>query len=300
VKRQTKGYLMIATAGVLWGTIGIHVKTLFNYHISVQTIVLWKMIFAILLIFPFIFFTNRKILKVDLRGLIYFSIIGIFIHFFSPLFYYITIEKTTIATAVTLVYTSPIFIAIMAKIFYKEKFSPLKIIALLLCIGGVFFTASGGSLKTLNLNFPGVLTGLGSGFTFALLPIISKAIINDYHQFTIILYSILFSLLFYLPFSNPLAIFQITFNLNIWLLLFSIGVTSTTIAYGLYVIGLSYDIETSRVGIISTLELVVSVILSYLIFKEALWGWKLIGIIMVTFSIIIVQTDKLLFFKKEK
>jgi drug/metabolite transporter (DMT)-like permease len=68
----------------------------------------------------------------------------------------------------------------------------------------------------------------------------------------------------------------------------------------LYVIGLSYDIETSRVGIISTLELVVSVILSYLIFKEALWGWKLIGIIMVTFSIIIVQTDKLLFFKKEK
>jgi drug/metabolite transporter (DMT)-like permease len=97
-----------------------------------------------------------------------------------------------------------------------------------------------------------------------------------------------------------LAIFQITFNLNIWLLLFSIGVTSTTIAYGLYVIGLSYDIETSRVGIISTLELVVSVILSYLIFKEALWGWKLIGIIMVTFSIIIVQTDKLLFFKKEK
>ncbi len=71
---------MVAVAGTLWGTTGIQVKTLFNYQISVQTIILWKMIFAILILFPFIFFTNRKILKVDLKGLIYISLLGIIIH----------------------------------------------------------------------------------------------------------------------------------------------------------------------------------------------------------------------------
>lgn len=294
MKRQTKGYLMVAVAGTLWGTTGIQVKTLFNYQISVQTIILWKMIFAILILFPFIFFTNRKILKVDLKGLIYISLLGIIIHVFSLLLYFSAIQKTSIATAATLLYTAPIFIAIMARIFFKERFSPFKIAALLLCIGGCFFAATGGSLATLNLNLLGVLIGLGAGFTFALLTIISKAIINDYHQLTITIYSIILGLLFYFPFSTPWLIFQIDFNLNIWLLLFSLGLFSTALAYGLYIIGLSYNIEISKAGIVSTLELVVSAILSYLVFKEALWGWKLVGILMVVFSVIIVQVDKIL------
>ena len=86
--------------------------------------------------------------------------------------------------------------------------------------------------------------------------------------------------------------------LEVWLLISFFGVISTAIAYGLYITGISYGIEVSRAGIISTLELVVGVILSYLIFKEALWGWKLAGILMVMFSVVIVQADKILPAKK--
>jgi len=294
LKRQTKGYMMVAAAGILWGTIGIQVQTLLNYQLPVQAIVLWRMIFAFTILFSFIFFTNRKLLKVDLRGLVHISLIGLFSQFFFNLLYFSAIQKTTVATAVTLMYTAPIFIAIMAGIFYHELFTPFKTVALFLCIGGCFFTATGGSMETLQLNLPGVLMGLGSGFTFALLTILSKAIINKYHQLTIIVYSIGFGLLFYLPFSRPLEVFQIDLALKAWLLLGSIGLISTVIAYGFYITGLSYGIEASKAGIISTLEVVVSVILSYLVFKEALWGWKLAGILMVVFSVVIVQADKIL------
>ncbi|MDD5015084.1 MAG: EamA family transporter, partial [Atribacterota bacterium] len=88
--------------------------------------------------------------------------------------------------------------------------------------------------------------GLGAGFTFSLFTILSKAIINKYHQLTIIAYSIGFRLLFYLPFSHPLDIFQMEPNLNMWLLLCSIGLISTVLAYGLYLTGLSYGIEASK------------------------------------------------------
>jgi len=285
---------MVAAAGILWGTIGIQVQTLLNYQLSVQAIVLWRMIFAFTILFSFIFFTNRKLLKVDLRGLVHISLIGLFSQFFFNLLYFNAIQKTTVATAVTLMYTAPIFIAIMARIFYQELFTPFKTVALFLCIGGCFFTATGGSMETLQLNLPGVLMGLGSGFTFALLTILSKAIINKYHQLTIIVYSIGFGLLFYLPFSRPLEVFQIDLALKAWLLLGSIGLISTVIAYGFYITGLSYGIEASKAGIISTLEVVVSVILSYLVFKEALWGWKLAGILMVVSSVLIVKGDKIL------
>ena len=298
MKKQTKGYLMVAAAGILWGTIGIQVQALLNYQLPVQAIVLWRMIFAFTILFSFIFFTNRKLLKVDLRGLFQFSLIGLFSQFFFNLLYFSAIQKTTIATAVTLMYTAPIFIAVMARIFYQELFTPFKTVALFLCIGGCFFTATGGSMETLQLNLPGVLMGLGSGFTFALLTILSKAIINKYHQLTIIVYSIGFGLLFYLPFSHPLEVFQLDLTLKAWLLLGSIGLISTVIAYGFYITGLSYGIEASKAGIISTLEVVVSVILSYLVFKEALWGWKLAGILMVVSSVLIVKGDKILSAKK--
>jgi drug/metabolite transporter (DMT)-like permease len=285
---------MVAAAGILWGTIGPQVKILLNYQLSVQTIVLWRMIFAVLILFPFIFFTNRKALKLDLKGLIYISLIGICSQFFFNVLYFSAIQKTTVATAVTLLYTAPIFIAVMARIFYKELLTPLKTVALFLCIGGCFFAATGGSMDTLKLNLPGVLMGVGAGFTFALLTILSKAIINKYHPLTIIAYSIGFGLLFYLPFSRPLDIFQMDLAVKAWLLLGTIGLIATVIAYGFYITGLSYGIEASKAGIVSTLELVVSVVLSYLIFKEALWGWKLVGILMVVFSVITVQLDKIL------
>ena len=289
---------MVAVAGILWGTIGIQVQALLNYQLPVQAIVLWRMIFAFTILFSFIFFTDRKLLKIDLRGLFHISLIGLFSQFFFNLLYFSAIQKTTVATAVTLMYTAPIFIAVMARIFYQELFTPFKTVALFLCIGGCFFTATGGSMETLQLNLPGVLMGLGSGFTFALLTILSKAIINKYHQLTIIVYSIGFGLLFYLPFSRPLEIFQLDLTLKAWLLLGSIGLISTVIAYGFYITGLSYGIEASKAGIISTLEVVVSVILSYLVFKEALWGWKLVGILMVVSSVLIVQVDKILPVKK--
>ncbi len=118
---------MVAAAGILWGMIGPQVKILLNYQLSVQTIVLWRMIFAVLILFPFIFFTNRKALKLDLKGLIYISLIGIFSQFLFNVLYFSAIQKTTVATAVTLLFTSPVFVAIMARIFIRNYLLPLKL-----------------------------------------------------------------------------------------------------------------------------------------------------------------------------
>lgn len=294
MKRQAKGYLMVAAAASLWGTVGIQVQTLFNYNLSLQSIIFWRLFFAFIILFSFVFFTNKRRLTIDKKGLIYLALMGLFSQLLFNLFYFSCIQKTTIATAVTLLYSAPIFIAVMARIFYKELFTPVKTVALFLCMGGCFFAATGGSVAVLKLNLIGVLMGLGAGFTFSLVTIISKAIIKKYHQLTIIVYALGFGLLFYLPFSHPLIIFQKSLPLEVWLLISSFGVISTAIAYGFYITGISYGIEVSRAGIISTLELVVAVILSYLIFKEAFWGWKLVGILTVVFSVIIVQVDKIL------
>ena len=282
---------MVATAASIWGTVGIQVQILFNYNVSLQSIVFWRMFFAFFILLVFIFITKRERLLIDKKGLIYMGIMGLSSQLLFNLCYFSCIQKTSISTAVTLLYSAPIFIAIMARIFYGELFTLMKTLALLICIGGCFLAATGGSLSVLRLNLIGVLLGLAAGFNFSLVTIISKAIIRKYHQLTIIIYALGFGLIFYLPFSRPLAIFEQGLPLLAWALIVCFGIVSTAIAYGLYITGISYGIEVSRAGIISTLELVVAVVLSWLLFRENILGWKLVGILMVIFAVIIIQLE---------
>lgn len=175
----------------------------------------------------------------------------------------------------------------MGRIFYKELLTSNKISALFLCIIGCFLTVTGGSLDTLNINSIGVLMGIGAGFNYALVTIISKAIINDYHPLTIILYSFLFGWIFLLPFSHPLDLLYVKYSLPVVASILSLGLVPTVLAYILYITGLTYGVEASKAGIICSMEIIVSVIISYVFFKEVIMGVKLLGILIALGSIVI-------------
>jgi drug/metabolite transporter (DMT)-like permease len=290
--QQIKGYLMIALAGSLWGTVGLFGKIFFGYEFDPKLVVFCRLFVGFLIMFIFISFKDKKLLKFDKRGLKYTALIGFFSQALFNLLYFETIKRTTIATAVILLYTAPIFLIIMGRIFYKERLTPIKIAALVLCIIGSFLTVTGGSLNTLNINSIGVLTGIGAGFTYALVTIISKAIIDDYHPLTIILYSFLFGWIFLVPFSHPMNLLYVKYSLPVVASILGLGLIPTVLAYVFYITGLSYGVEASKAGIICSIEIVVSVIVSFLFFKEVILGVKLLGIIMALGSIFIIKFDK--------
>lgn len=301
ILKQIKGYLMIALAGSLWGTVGLFGKIFFSYGFDPKLVVFCRLFVGFIIMFIFILCKDKKLLKLDKKGLKYTALIGIFSQAFFNLLYFEAIKRTTISTAVVLLYTSPIFLIIMGRIFYKELLTPIKISALFLCIIGCFLTVTGGSFDTLNINSLGLLMGIGAGFNYALFTIISKAIIDDYHPLTIILYGFLFGWIFLLPFCNPLNLLHVKYSLNLVVSIVSLGLFPTVLAYILYITGLSYGIEASKAGIICSMEIVVAVIISCLFFGEVILGVKLLGIIMALGSICIVQFDKyVIFFNKKQ
>ena len=285
---------MIATAGCLWGSVGFFVKNLLDAQLPLSTIVFWRMCFAFILFFMYLYFTDKSKLKIDKSLLKYVMAIGLISQCLFNISYFSAIKLTSIATAVTLLYTAPIFIAVMARIFYRELFTTNKIFALLLCIFGCFLTVTGGSWENIQFDLVGILFGLAAGLAFACLTIISKPIAYQYHHYTIVFYSVGFGLLFYLPFSQPLILFERENGIMIWFYAFSLSIIATIFAYLFYIGGLSKGIEASKAGIISTIEVVVSVIIAYLFFNEQLGGWKLVGILMVIGSVITVQLDQLI------
>ena len=106
------------------------------------------------------------------------------------------------------------------------------------------------------------------------------------------LFLILFGWIFLVPFSSPLDLIHIKYSLPVIASVVGLGFVPTVLSYILYITGLSYGVEASKAGIISSIEIVVSVIISAVLFKEVVWGVKLLGIVLAVGSIIIVKFDK--------
>lgn len=289
---QKKGYVMVASASVLWGSFGLFTTLIFSMGLAPSQTAFWRMFFGFLFLFLYILVKDKSLYKIDARGLVMSGLTGLLCHTFFNVFYMGSIQKTSIATAAVLLYTAPAFVIIMSSIFFKEKLTPLKVTALLFCLSGAFLTATGGSLDSLSLNISGVLMGLGAGFSYAMITIMTKAFLCSYNPLTTNMYVFAFTSIFLVPVSHPAKVISAGISPKLFLLLACLGLFPTAIAYAVYTAGLSRPIESSRVGIICTLELVVSVFASLIFFSENLSHAKLAGIALVMVSVLIVQLDK--------
>lgn len=245
-------------------------------------------------------FKDKSLFKIDIKGLFLTAIIGLASHAIFNYCIFAATELTSIATAVSLLSTAPIFVMVISRFLFKEKWTSNKIIALILGVSGVILAVTGGVLNSLSFNILGILFGLGAAITFGSMNLISKALLKNYNQLTILNYSFAFAVLFSLFFSNPLVAIGQEFDPLIWLNLMSLGVFSTAISYFLFTGGLAYGVESSKAQIIANIEVPVSVIGSYIFFGQDIFGWKIVGITMVLASLLILESKRIVLAKARK
>ena len=85
----------VILAGILWGIIGIFVKSLGDSGLSAFDMMLVRSFFALIIIFIFLFIWDREKLKINLKDIWIFMCLGIVSFFMYGVLYFITIEKTS-------------------------------------------------------------------------------------------------------------------------------------------------------------------------------------------------------------
>ena len=168
---KKRAILFIIIAGMMWGTSGLfsHVFGLYGYTALQKTAVRGSVAFICMLIFVLI--RQRSALRVKPRDLLLYVGIGICL-FGAAAAYYASMVTSSVATAVVLMYTSPIYVLIFSVLFFGERLTPVKIVGvggmLLGCcfVSGVF-TGFEGSLT-------GVLLGLLAGVAYGGYSILAK------------------------------------------------------------------------------------------------------------------------------
>ncbi|MEW8955402.1 DMT family transporter [Clostridium sp.] len=289
---KNKGYFLVAIAGILWGTIGIFVDSLIQNGLSPEQVAFTRLFLGFIILSLYSFFTTPENLKINKPTLIYSIIIGFICQATFNFCYFNSINKIGISLSAVLLYTSPLFVALFSNIVYKEKIDKTKKISLGICFIGAFIAVTGGTFNFSSLNLIGVILGIGSSITYALMPIISKKALNHCNSLTLIIYGFLFGAIFMTPLAKPWNMFHYLGDTSTLILMMGLGLIPAALAYIFYLSGIATGMDLSKVGIISSVELVISAILGWTIAGENFSIIKFLGVCFMIISAIMVKSTE--------
>lgn len=288
--RYNIGAFWVILAGVCWGMISVFVRQLNARGMDSFQIMTYRAWFSVAMLFVYLFIKNPSLLKIRIKDLWVFIGSGILSLTFFSYCYITNIVKSGAAIAVVMLYTSPIFVLFLSILFFKEKMTLKKGVAVIITfigcalVSGLVESVTSGA----KLDGTGLILGLGAGFGYALYSLFAGfALRKGYESLTISFYTFLFSgisLLFLTDIKG--VVYGVNGSSIIWIL--GVSFVCTAIPYIAYTSGMG-KIEVSKAAVIVTVEPLVGALLGILAYGEAAGGFKILGIVMILISVVLLS-----------
>lgn len=283
VHNSMKGMMLVILGASLWGVMGIFVRELSASGYSSYDIAFLRCLLAGIGFFLFKAVTQPKVLKINVKGLIICFLYGILAYAMGFVCYGIAVERIPVAVATVLMFMSPVWVAILGVLVFKEKLSKQTVLVILVCILGDamvadVFGSAGGSM-----DFVGILAGIINGFGVALQIMIPRYFVKKYERDTMLVYGFLgaaVGLAFLTDFKTIGASLQGTDVASVLVNALCLGLLCTMVANVSVVKATAY-INTTTCSILSSLEVVVGAVVGILIFHESMTVLQVIGAVVV-------------------
>lgn len=284
-------YIITITGAACWGLIGLFIAPLYARGFTAWDVVAIRGIFSFVFLFIIMAVFYRDQLHTRLKDHIFFAGAGIISIAFFNFFYFEVFSKSSLSLAVTLLYTGPLFVTILSRIFFKESLTIRKGIALVLAITGCGFVVGllpfGQGSIPMNIFFMGILSGL----CYALFSIFSKPVTKRYSALTITTYTFLYTSIFMLLTSDIVGKLDRFTYVDVWISALLLALVATVAGYIFYTSGLKH-LEASKASILATMEPIIAVLTGVLFLGERLHGWQVLGIGLVLYSAILVAARR--------
>lgn len=281
VSSSWRGYLYVVIAAVLWSTIGLLVRGLYEqYGVSALTIAFLRAGVGALVMVVVLGLTRRAWLRVARRDWWFFMLYGAL---GISAFYWLyaqAIIQTGVTLAVVLLYTAPAFVTLIAWRVWGEVLNARKSIALILAFGGCALVARAYDPTQWSVNGVGIVFGLGAGFTYALFTLFGKAVVKTYSPFTVLTYQLGFGALFLLPFQQTTELMGVGQHPSAWGYVIGLVLGPTLGAIGFFTTGLR-SVPASNASILATIEPVMASVLAFVLLGERLEWLQMFGGAMV-------------------
>ena len=297
-----RGYFFIAAAAFCWGVSAALGRAAFTGKLPfsgatlrpIEPLILsqTRTSFSLLVLLPILVGARGwQRIKLPVRDLAYCFLLGTFGVAVSNYFYYVAIQRTTVATAIILQYTAPVWVLLYVVARGQQKLTVQKVAAVALAVTGIALvinllgSRSGASLR---LDPYGLIAALVASFSFAFYNVAGHSILARYDRWRVLVWTLTAAALFWIVVNPPWKIASAHYAPAQWLFLFVFSMISVLGAFSLYFLGLQH-LEPTRAIIASCLEPVFSILLAALLLGEVLRPIQTLGIVFVLAAIVMVQ-----------
>jgi drug/metabolite transporter (DMT)-like permease len=298
-KPSSRGYLIGLGATILLSFTGIFISYLnTTYGLPSLVLAFWREVFVaggLVIIFLTI---SRGRFLLDRSHLPFFVLYGVTLALFNCMWTF-SVQFNGAAVATVLAFSSPAMTAVLAHFILKEQISAVKLVSIVLSLGGIVLVSDAIDPAAWQVNPAGIAFGLLTGFFFACYNMLGKTAANRrIDPWTTLLYGFSSAACFLLVFNvasnlfmgqSPTANFLwLGTSLPGWSILFFLGVGPTIGGFGLYLVSLNF-LPATVANLIGALEPAFTAIWAYFLLGEQLTLIQIVGSLLVFASVILLR-----------
>ena len=265
----------------MWATFGLFAKNLYEAGFSplelaaIRTWIGWLGVAVIAL-------PRIRRMRISMRDVPFFALYGVAAFALFEVLFLLTLQRTSVAIAASLLYTAPAFVVLISAVLWKERLPAVHWGALVLVLVGVTLVTGAATAVlrgTVPLGATAVLTGLGAGFGYGLYTLMSKVAARRFSD-------PILSLFWMLAFASiALGIVAPPFAAMrsagpAWPSLIGLGIVPTVLPYLLFLQALHW-LRASTASMLASVEPVVAAVLAALFLGEALDASRLTGVALI-------------------
>jgi len=294
-----RGYLYIASAAFLWGVSATLGRAAFSGKLLPQGQALRPIDPLILsqsraTFSFFVLFVALVLLRgwgplrlpaVDVGRMFLLGVLGVAA---SNYLYYLAIQRTNVATAITLQYTAPVWVLLYSVARGLQKATWQRVAAVGLAVTGIALVIGIFGSGGFRLDAIGVMAALVAAFSFAFYNIGGHKVLARYDRWTVVLYVIFSASVFWIIVNPPWKVAAAHYSGGQWLFLLVFSLLSVLAPFSFYFAGLQH-LEPTRAIVVSCLEPIFSIVIAALALGEVLRPLQTVGILLVLVAIVVVQ-----------
>jgi drug/metabolite transporter (DMT)-like permease len=285
--KQLRGYAMVASGAFLWGCAATAAKLLLTRRVDTILLVQTRVTFSVIIMACVLALFRRDLLAVRANDLWRMTLLGVVGIAGANYTYYVVIREASVAIAILLQYTAPLFVMAYAAFTREEELTAAKLVAALLALGGCY-CAVGGFEVASGLPAGALAIGILAAVCFAFMTVFTRHLIARYSIWTVTLYGFGFASLFWLVVNPPWRVMAESPSPGTWLALVGLALISVLLPYSLFFAGLRHVVP-SRAIIISTLEPVTAIASAALVAGEKFTLLRGVGASLVLGAIVMLQ-----------
>lgn len=279
---QGLGYVLAVAQAVLYASMGVFAKFLYNTGLNPQQVTIMRFVPAAVILAVFILVLRKG--KVFSRTpMVYVQ--GIFFAA-SAYLYMLAVDEMTAGLTTVIFYSYPAVVAIMAVFAFHERFALRTFLALVFALAGIVFISGILSAETVQLSPLGLAYGIGSCLAFAIYSVLGQATVKKEGQLTIsftmsAISSIMMLVLYPAQFPTLLQM-----DATQWAICIVMAILCTAMPIPMLLAAIK-RIGATKASLIGISETPFSLLLAFLVLGEVLTVFQGIGSVLIVASIVV-------------